>query len=304
VTVRTSTQVPYALQEAIVQACGSVFWYKRPLKALLVRAGVPIQLVEKHSDASKFILTREVLAELDARGEAGVRVQHQLVLELAAMRTVADPDNQEAGLKALADLRAVAKQCGVLEQDRPHDGDARSRRKSAEHKLEAVAARAKGLGELHTRYMELALQPDGEQGRGYDLQDLLEALFKLHDISYRPPYRKGTVEETDGFFTFRSFGYLVEARWRKERPPIGELRAFSGKVKAKIESTRGLFFSVPGFRDEVVGEAAALSNLILMDGQELAVILEGRISLVEGLQLKLDKAAQQGLLYYSLASHA
>lgn len=88
------TQVSYALQEAIVQACGTAFWYKRPLKGLLVRSGIPAQLVEKYEDASKFIMVREVLAELDARGESGIRVQHQLARELAAMRTVADPDNR------------------------------------------------------------------------------------------------------------------------------------------------------------------------------------------------------------------
>jgi hypothetical protein len=34
---RIAAQIPYALQEAVVQACGTVFWYKRPLKALLGR---------------------------------------------------------------------------------------------------------------------------------------------------------------------------------------------------------------------------------------------------------------------------
>jgi hypothetical protein len=55
--------------------------------------------------------------------------------------------------------------------------------------------------------------------------------------------------------------------------------------------------------DEVVTEAATLSNLILMDGQELALILEGRVSLVAGLQIKLGNAARKGLLYYSFATH-
>lgn len=297
---RVTTQVSYALQEAVVQACGTVFWYKRPLKALLVRAGVPTALVQKYEDASKFIMVREILAELDQRGQSGVRVQHQLIRELAAMRTVADPDNQEAGLKALEDLRQVARDAGVIEKEQAKESHSDERRRIAQQKQELIAARSKGLGELHARYMELALNPDGAQQRGYDLQDLLEALFKLHDIPYQPPYRKGTVEETDGFFTFRGFDYLLEARWRKTQPPIGDLRAFSGKVKAKIESTRGLFLSMPGFRKEVVDEAATLSNLILMDGEELAVVLEGRVSLVEGLQIKLDKAAQQGLLFYSL----
>jgi hypothetical protein len=40
-----------------------------------------------------------------------------------------------------------------------------------------------------------------------------------------------------------------------------------------------------------------------MDGQDLVLILEGRVSLVEALQLKLDKAAQQGVIFYALAQH-
>ena len=116
-------------------------------------------------------------------------------------------------------------------------------------------------------------KPDKAQRRGYDLQDLLARLFKLHDIPYRPAYRKETVEETDGFFTFDGFDYLLEARWRQSPPTIADLRAFSGKVNAKIESTRGVFLSIMGFRSEVVTEAATLSNVILFDGKELALIL-------------------------------
>jgi hypothetical protein len=298
-----TAQVPYAVQEALVQVCGTAFWYKRGLKALLERAGVPTALASKYEDKSKFLMVREILAELDARGEAGVRVQHQIVRELAAMRTVPDPDNQEAGLKALEELRAVARDFGIIEDKTAAKDDLPAKKAARERAQEAVAARARGLAELHAKYMELATDDDDAQQRGYDLQDLVQALFKLHDIPYQPPYRKGTVEETDGFFTFRGFDYLLEARWRKAQPNIGDLRSFSGKVKAKIESTRGLFLSTPGFRDEVVAEAKGLSNLLLMDGTELAFILEARVSLIEGLQIKLDKAAQKGDLYYSLAKH-
>jgi hypothetical protein len=61
--------------------------------------------------------------------------------------------------------------------------------------------------------------------------------------------------------------------------------------------------SVAGFRAEVMQEASGLLNLILTDGQDLALILEGRISLIEALQIKLDKAAEQGILFYPLAQH-
>lgn len=299
-----ATRVSYALQEAIVQACGTVFWYKRPLKALLVRAGVPSPLVEQYEGESKFIMTREILAQLDQRGEPGAAVQIQLARELAAMRTVSDPDNREAGLRALAELRAAAKQEGIVE-----DVDAVSKEKAKQHRVaveeqhRVAEARVRGLGELHGIYMTMATKEDEAQQRGYDLEELLARLFKLHDIPYQPPFRKGTVEQTDGFFTFNSFQYLIEARWRKSPPDLGSLTAFSGKVRRKIDSTRGLFVSVAGYRPEVLGEASDLLNLILMDGQDLALILEGRISLIEALQIKLDKAAQQGAIFYPLTQH-
>jgi hypothetical protein len=269
-----------------------------------VRAGVPSPLVEQYDGESKFIMTREILAQLDQRGEPGAAVQIQLARELAAMRTVSDPDNREAGLRALAELRAVAKQEGIVA-----DAEAVSKKKASQHRVaveeqhRVAEARARGLGELHDIYMTMATKEGEAQQRGYDLEELLGRLFKLHDIPYQPPFRKGTVEQTDGFFTFNSFQYLIEARWRKSPPDLGSLTAFSGKVRRKIDSTRGLFVSVAGYRPDVLREASDLLNLILIDGQDLALILEGRISLIEALQLKLDKAAQQGAIFYPLAQH-
>jgi hypothetical protein len=296
------SEVSYALQEAIVQACGTVFWYKKPLKTLLMRAGVPAPLIEKYWDApSKYILVRDILAELDNRGVDGVRVQHQLARELAAMRTVANPDQRENGLAALADLRAVAKQEAIIEDE---EGTRRRDRKhAAQESQKAVAARAKGLVDLNAVYLALVASKQDAQQRGYDLERLLGGLFKLHDIPFTSPFRKGTVEQTDGFFKFEGFEYLIEARWRSKPPGIAELRAFSGKVKGKIQSTRGLFVSVAGFRPEVLTEASGLLNLVFMDGQDLALILEGRISLREALRTKLDRAAQLGILFYSLGEH-
>jgi hypothetical protein len=297
-------RVSYALQEAIVQACGTVFYYKRPLKDLLTRAGVPRALAEKYEEGSKFIITREILAELDRRGDAGVQVQRQIARELAAMRTVSDPDNQEAGLKALADLRIVAKEEGLLaDPDATEKARVKQHRQTAQEKRRVVEARERGLSELRVEFMTMATRSDQAQQRGYDLEELLGRLFKLHDIPYQPPFRKSTVEQTDGFFTFNSFQYLVESRWREKPPNLSDLTAFSGKVRRKIDSTRGLFVSVAGFRTEVLEEASDLTNLVLMDGTDLALIFEGRISLIEALQIKLDNAAQKGILFYPLAQH-
>jgi hypothetical protein len=61
--------------------------------------------------------------------------------------------------------------------------------------------------------------------------------------------------------------------------------------------------SVVGFRPEVVLEftRGVSSNIVLMDGSDLSLILEGHASLVDALDLKVQKAAQEGIIYLPLA---
>jgi len=64
-----------------------------------------------------------------------------------------------------------------------------------------------------------------------------------------------------------------------------------------LESTRGLFISMIGFNDEILEHFAHVSgkrNVAYMTGQDLALIFEGRISLVDALIKKIDAAEKQG----------
>ena len=94
----------------------------------------------------------------------------------------------------------------------------------------------------------------------------------------------------DGSFFFHGFTYLVEARWRQDKPTIGDLADFKFKVDGKIESTRGLFISMVGFDDEVLDHFASNSgtrrNVIYMTGHDLALIFGGHIGIVDALLMK------------------
>jgi hypothetical protein len=296
----TIPPVSWALQEAVVQACGSAFWYKDPLRKMLVRAGVPGPLVNKYDGESKYKMVRGILAELDGHGEKGTAVQRQVVRELAAIRSITDPSvDRKAANAALDELREVAKQEGLLEdpQGKKPGADVERQRRAQQ---DAIESQRKELARLHEMYMTLAMREDVANQRGYDLEELIGELFKLYRIVYHPPYRKSIIEQTDGFFTFDGFQYLIESRWRKSPPTIGDLRAFSGKVDAKIESTRGLFVSVAGFRNEVLQEASVLRNLVFMNGQDIALILEGRPHLPDALKVKIEQAAQRGIFFHPL----
>jgi hypothetical protein len=295
----------WALQEMVVQACGTAFWYKRPLQSLLVRAGVPGPLVTKYSNESKYVMVRSILAELDSHGERGIRVQHSIVRELASIKSVTDPSvDRKAAQEALDDLRKTARDEGALEDPAAKTAEAtRQQRAAAKARISAVEDQHKELEKLCERYRALVTNEGAPQDRGYALEALIGDLFNLYRIPYHPPYRKGTVEQTDGFFTFNGFQYLIESRWRKKPPTINDLRAFSLKVEAKIESTRGLFVSVAGFRDEVLVEAKPIRNVIYVSGQDLAHILEGRNLLPQALTVKIDQAARHGVFFYSLQNH-
>lgn len=296
-------RLPFQVREAIVEVCGKAFWLKDPLKSLMLSAGVPTELYERYADESKFKIARHVLAELDALGDEGWEIQRRLVTELCQLRKLPDesvPD-RDAGLAALRLLKELARdQRLFVEREQT---EAEQRAQHVRRQQAALAARAEKMAELRSTFESLTRAGEDPWARGYSLQDVLAELFELHEIAYRPPYRTPT-EEIDGHFGFKGFDYLVEARWRRDPPTAADLGGFKSKVDRKVQSTRGLFVSVAGFRQEVVLQftQGATSNILLMDGQDLALILEGHVSLTDALDLKIQKAAQEGIIYFPLAA--
>lgn len=141
-----------------------------------------------------------------------------------------------------------------------------------------------------------------KQGRGYRLEEMLGAVAGLDGLRYTPPFRKSTVTQTDGMVSYGGFQYVVEARWRMERPDVNAVGALVAKVARNLQSTRGLFLAIAGFRDEVVGELQTGSkSVLLMSGQEFSLILEGRITLARTMQLKVDECAKKGHIFFDVA---
>ncbi|MCK4784900.1 MAG: hypothetical protein KAV87_14200 [Desulfobacteraceae bacterium] len=84
-------------------------------------------------------------------------------------------------------------------------------------------------------------------------------------------------------------------------PTEQEIGGFKQKVDNVLQSTRGLFVSIPGFRAEVVQQFDGRgANIILMDGRDLTFILEGRIDLHDALQYKIERASRDGKVFCPL----
>lgn len=292
--------LPFEISEAIVQACGLCFWLWDPFRAFLRKAGIPKQLIDRFEGESKYKMTRHILGELDGMGDDGWLIQRRLLTELCQLRRVPDdnaPDPKKA-MEAIRRLRQLAIEHGELvEADRTN---AQQRGQEAKLRQEALVARQQKMAELRGVFYELAKGTD-LQARGYSLEQLVGTLFTLNEIPYRPSYKTG-VEQVDGHFNFQGFDYLVEARWRSGMPNHADLAAFKSKVDGKIASTRGMFFSIAGFRAEVVSEFGrrAPANVVLVAGEDLILVLEGQVSLQDALLYKIRRAAQEGVMFAPL----
>ncbi len=201
----------------------------------------------------------------------------------------------------MAALRTLKEEAKAHDLDLKEERTVRTRTKAdAAQEVQKARDRQRRLRELYTAFLDLSISDD-RQARGYSLEDLLKELFAIFELRYRKSY-KVEGEQVDGFFTFGGFDYLVEARWRREQPSLQDLLGFKGKVDRKIESTRGVVVSIAGFRDDIVQRLreAGAANLILVDGYDLNLILEGRVSLIDALQAKVEKAAQEGIVYFPL----
>jgi hypothetical protein len=278
----------------MIQCFGRSFHYKDRMAAFLYNCEVPRALVDKHRQEHKFVWARKLLTEL-GESENDRLLQRKILTSLCQLRNL--PDNEvpdrDAGLDALRMLKELALAHDLVAREEMEKGAARQHVVEEQRRL--VRERAAKLESLRQNSNVAVIDPN-RQSAGYSLEDLLHDLFALFEIEYRKSYRTQT-QQIDGHFNFQGFDYLVEARWRKDQPTDEELGAFKHKVDGKLESTRGLFVSIPGFRQEVVAQFNSRgANIILMDGRDLVEILEGRTDLRDGLRRKIEKAAQEGVV--------
>ena len=293
--------LPVEVKGALIEVCGRTFYYKKPLFDMFARAGIKDDMYLQYEHEPKFKIIRQLLGDLEGMGDDGFHLQRRLLTEICKLRGLADNEvpDRDSGLDALRNLKRV-----VHEHDIDVDEErtvATKRAVQTQQIAQEESERERRISELHRVFVALT-NNDNPQARGYGLEDILKELFAIYEIRYRKSYRSDG-EQIDGFFSFGGFDYLVEARWRKTQPTLNDLLAFKGKVDRKIESTRGVVISLSGFRNDVVGHLrqAGPTNLVLIDGYDLNLVLDGRVSLVDALQHKTDVAAQEGVVYFSLA---
>ena len=299
--VEMATGLPYEIYEAVIQCFGKCFHYKDNVAAFMLSSDVPKALVNKYRDQPKYLWARRVLEELGSSND-GHLVQSKLLTNLCKLRKLPDSDvpDRDAGLDALRTLKKLAIEHDLYVEEQKSTSTKRDILAGERQKL--VTERAEKLQTLHKIFCD-GLQASNRQSAGYSLEDLLQELFALFELEYKKSFKTAT-EQIDGHVNFEGFDYLIEARWRKDQPTFQEIGGFKAKVDTKLESTRGFFLSVQGFRPEVIANFEGRGcNIIFINGEDLIYLLEGRIDLRDGLKFKIENAAQKGHAFVPLRDY-
>ena len=126
--------------------------------------------------------------------------------------------------------------------------------------------------------------------RGYLLENLLVKTFQLHKVDVVRSFRRNNgSEQIDAAFKLEGWHYLVECRWREKLANTRQVDGLRGQVQRSGKQTMGLFLAINGWSSHVPANLKQNpdKSVLLMDGYDLRVVLEGRITLRELLFAKL-----------------
>ncbi len=291
-------QAIVALQDALT----SIYWFKNDLRSFLTSAlGDSNLLVGLNWDDYKRNVVQHLIQKLT---QDQIRYRKELIDLMVTVASTTDFSHLERlddGKRKVADARQAIR---ILQGYTAGHEFISTERKEAEIRRQAYAQRQQAtnavrhtLEALNGQYGQLIATSD-KQARGFALEKLLRELFAVFDLDPKASFRiEG--EQIDGSFVFENADFLFEAKWHG--PPISaeSLDAFAGKVERKFDA-KGLFLSINGFSQEgVTAHSNGKKVLLLMDGGDLAAVLEGRIDLKELMASKRRHAARTGAIYYT-----
>ena len=141
------------------------------------------------------------------------------------------------------------------------------------------------------------------QQRGYKLEDIFCDLLQISELEYSRPYKTPDGEQIDGHFRYEKFDYLIESKWENGPIKQKDLSIFDGKIKGKAQSTRGLFLAANGFDENAVIKFSGDSpRIILMTGEDLAMVLNGRVLFHDAMKAKIEAIVRYGNINFPIRS--
>jgi len=293
-------KLSFEAKEKMVELAGACFWFWNGFYSFLDSCGVPKTLQNKYPrDAyNKYTMMRAILEDLEQAGK------EEIIASIASgfYRLKGPMDRDHLDEKKAKRLLAEFK--GAVGDD-PIEAEIKRRAQesakvSHERAIADHRAQSKRLEDLNTEFLSLTSATDvTPQQRGFRLETLFFQLLHIGEFEHAKPYRTPGHEQIDGHFKHEKFDYLVEAKWTQGPTKQPDLSIFDGKIRGKVQSTRGFFISANGFDDTAVQKYSGDSpRMLLMTGEDLALVLCGRVLFADAMKAKVDAIVRFGSILY------
>lgn len=291
----------YEVKEAMVALSGACFWFWNGFHSFLDTCGVPHSLRARYPRESfnKYDLMRNILTDLENAGD--LDAVQALVSGFYRLRGAVDRDKLDVGR-----AKTMLDEFRQLVGNDPIEAEVKRREQQAARETHKAnvgerQAQQRQLEELNASFLKLsALEDMTPQSRGFKLEALFFDLLRLCEFECSLPYRHSG-EQIDGQFRYEKFDYLVEAKWTKGPSKQAALSVFDGKIRGKAQSTRGFFISASGFDDNAIAKFSGdAPRIILMTGEDLALVLSGMITLPDAMRAKVDAIVRHGRILLEL----
>lgn len=283
----------------MVGLAGACFWFWNSFHSFLESSGVPRSLHRRYpkDTFNKYDVMRNILGVLEDQGQ--IETINALISNFYRLKNAVDRDNldTEKAKRLLQEFRdsvgndpidaAIKKQQQAQARD------------DYQHSLDDKRAKHDVLSDLNSRFLTLAAATDiTPQQRGFKLETLFFDLLHVAEIEHTKPYRTPNGEQIDGHFKFEKFDYLVEAKWIAGPTKQKDLSIFDGKIRGKAQSTRGLFLAAEDFDDNaVVKFSGDAPRIVLMTGEDLAIVLNGTLPMFDVMKAKVDAIVRYGNIH-------
>lgn len=289
----------------IVSLAGACFWYWNSFYSFLESCDVPADLYSRYPKEafSKYDVMRNVLGDLEEKcQEAAI---NSIISNFYRMNSAVDSDQlDDAKAKRLLDDFRVSVGSDPVEAE-IRRREAKKAREKYTRRIDQTVSQSHLLKELNDSFQNLAsTDSTTPQQRGFELEKLFFQLLEFSEIEHCSPYRTKDGEQIDGHFRYEKFDYLVEAKWTRGPTKQPDLSIFDGKIRGKAQSTRGLFLSAEGFDSKAVNKFSGDSpRIVLMTGEDLAVILAGGTTFFDLMRLKIDGIVRHGRILTRMGDH-
>ncbi len=293
---KLAKKINYEIKESIVSLSGACFWYWNSFHSFLDSCGVSKSLQQRYPKETynKYQVMRNILESLEESNN--IDVINHIISNFFRLKNAVDRDalDEKKAKQLLSEFRDLVGNDPIEKEiERRKREESRDKYKTA---IDEQKYQKKRLEDINSLFTSLVTTTEyTPQQRGYKLEDLFCDLLQLSEFEYSSPYKTPDGEQIDGHFRYEKFDYLIESKWEDSPIKQKDLSIFDGKIKGKAQSTRGLFLAANGFDENaIVKFSGDAPRIILMTGEDLALILNGQVLFYDAIKAKVEAIVRYG----------